>query len=172
MDTYFENQYTIPFERYLEWAKHAKGKFAIDQKRKRLYKQIAGIICGVVIILSGTYLKSWETIWFGTVACLLFIYRLMSVKKIVRKRYETILKTYGAKEWTRNFIFGENIMITEFNACVIYEYNQVTSVTEEKEYFHLMLGDNLVLRILRNGFIKGDQNDFSSFIRERMMNQL
>jgi hypothetical protein len=171
MDTYFVNQYEISFERYLEWSKHPKGKLAIAMKRKRLYKQIAIVICGIAVILSGVYLKSWEAILFGSTACCVLIYRFLNSNRAVKRQYNMLMKLYTAKEWHRTICFGGNIQITEFNSLMVYEYSQITSVTEDKEYYYLMIGNDIAIRVLKNGFIKGNQNEFSVFVQNYMSGQ-
>lgn len=56
------------------------------------------------------------------------------------------------------------------NGKTIIEYAQIIKVTKTKGLYLLMMRQNLILLIDKNGFVKGDKTAFETFIIEKAIN--
>lgn len=49
-----------------------------------------------------------------------------------------------------------------------FEYNQITKIVETKSFIVLRLSENSAILVLKDGFVKGTQEEFSKFINEKI----
>ena len=52
------------------------------------------------------------------------------------------------------------------------EYSQITEIVQTKNFIVLKTSEQSAVLVYKNGFIKGNENDFMKFIEERIKKQI
>lgn len=145
--------------------------------RKDLYTML---ICGLVLIIIGiNYLLEGEEYFFGLVCNIiinvfiiglgiyLWVYALKYQKydkKESKKIYNDDISTYVS-----NYYFNEDrVLIKNKLGTTERPYSALEAVYEAKEYYYILLTERSGYIIKKDSFVKGKEEDFHKFIKEKM----
>ena len=73
----------------------------------------------------------------------------------------------GKTEKTKLF-FDNSIIMDEGKVHFEFEYNQIQEMLETKHFIVLKLGNNSSVLVLKDGFTKGNKNEFMEFIKKKI----
>ena len=67
-----------------------------------------------------------------------------------------------------NVKFSNNIVMDEGKVHLEFEYNQIIKILQTKNFIVLKTSEQSAILVLKNGFLKGNENDFIKFIEEKI----
>ncbi len=166
MEINFENNYEITFLRYYDWIKNP-----ITERSKRIIKtnqiaRIAGLSCGILLIIIAIIARQLPYLAIGLIYSAYCVYALIfKTRKMAAAQYGAMLRRNKVSKWIRNIrFFDDSFTIRDNNSTIDYKYSDLCDFTENDEYYHLWVDDSFVVRVLKDGFVKGDKSAFKSFI--------
>ena len=155
----FENEYTMDRKLIKEYVLNIMSKrtiimgmilfilgfslFCVEQDMIMKYTMLACAFLGIISIFITplTMINSFE-------------------KAAKRLNNGTIEKT--------KIVFNENIIMDEGKVHLEFEYSQIVKITLTKSFIFLELGDKSGILVLKAGFTKGTEEEFMSFIQEKI----
>lgn len=156
----FKNEYTINNKLIKEYV------FCILCKDIIIWGLILSILLFMLFLLD-------NALYINLVLCfliLLFIifFPFMIIKKL--EDNEKILNN-GKIEKT-SILFDEKIIMDEGKVHLEFEYSQIKKIKQTKNLIALMINKESAILVNKNGFIKGNNDDFMKFIKEKKQNLL
>lgn len=169
MTSEFISEFEITYNVYLDWVKHPIGRKAKRNKMKRLIWRFGGLLIAAFLILLGIFLPDNAALYIGiafsgAMLYMLFIYP----SSVANGQYKKALAENNGQPWVRTFEFADGIKMKDFRTQADYKYSQISQATEDNRYFYIWLGDDFVLRILKNSFTRGSVDAFRNFIQSKM----
>ena len=64
--------------------------------------------------------------------------------------------------------FKDNITMDEGKVHLEFEYSQIKQIVETNHFIVLKLGDNSAILVFKNGFTKGNKEEFIKFIKNKI----
>ena len=162
MEIFFKNEYTMETKYFKEYVYNVLCKKIIR----------SGVIIGVIGILFFAFVHSkvaYITLTAGVIALLsAFFTPVVSAKELEKaaKRLNN-----GNIEKTK-VKFLNNIVMDEGKVHLEIEYNQITEIVQTKNFIVLKTSEQSAVLVYKNGFIKGNENDFMKFIDEKIKKQI
>lgn len=164
MEPLFVNEYKITFEMYREWSKNPVGEFAVKSRKKGIRLRIILACCAIFIIIDAILLHNYYFMMFGFAFLIIAVNRLfIAPNKILKSQYNLILKSKNSNELVQKIIFSDNIIFEECNTTTRYDYSEIIKISEDDKYFYLFYNADMVLRILKSGFVVGTAEGFREF---------
>ena len=65
-------------------------------------------------------------------------------------------------------VFKENIVMDEGKAHLEFDYQQINKIIKTKNFIVLKLAKSSAILVFKDGFVKGEQSSFISFIESKM----
>ena len=158
MENLFENEYTMETNYFKEYVYNVLCKKTI----------CTGVIIGVIGILFFIMVHSvfsYITLTAGVIAFLSAIFTPMVSAKELEKAAKRL--NNGNIEKT-NVKFLNNIVMDEGKVHLEVEFSQITEIVQTKNFIVLKTSEQSAVLVLKNGFIKGNENDFMKFIEEKI----
>lgn len=158
MENLFENEYLMERKYYKEYVLNV------------LCKKI--IITGLLVMIFGFIF----TVFVGledakivlTAAIIAGIASILTPVVTIKQLEDTEKRLNNGKIEKTKVIFSDNIVMDEGKVHLEFEYNQITKIIEIKSFIVLRLSENSAILVLKDGFVKGTQEEFSKFINEKI----
>ncbi|MBQ8871910.1 MAG: YcxB family protein [Clostridia bacterium] len=158
MENLFENEYLMERKYYKEYVLNV------------LCKKI--IITGLLVMIFGLIF----TVFVGledakivlTAAIIAGIASILTPVVTIKQLEDTEKRLNNGKIEKIKVIFSDNIVMDEGKVHLEFEYNQITKIVETKSFIVLRLSENSAILVLKDGFVKGTQEEFSKFINEKI----
>ena len=112
---------------------------------------------------------AYITLTAGVIATLSAIFTPLVSAKELEKSAKRL--NNGNIEKTR-VKFLDNIVMDEGKVHLEVEYNQITEIVQTKNFIVLKTSEQSAVLVLKNGFVKGNENDFMKFIEEKTKKQI
>lgn len=176
MEQQFVNKFDITLELYKEWGKKPLGSTAIKERGRFIKGNIFRLAFAVLLIIFGVLTKSFDAFLvcslFGILALCYSLFRLfITPNRVLKKRYDAILKTLPDNQWIRTITFSDKIVIEDGKLVTQFEYSEVQRVTEDDNYFYLYIDADMVFRVRKDSFIESSPDDFREFINNNITNK-
>ena len=158
MNKLFENEYTMETKYFKEYVYNVLCKKIIVNS---IWLALLGIL--LFILMEGT--MSYMILSAMIILCIASIFTpIITVKQLeeTEKRLNN-----GVIEKT-NVKFSDNIVMDEGKVHLEFEYSQITEMVQTKNFIVLKTSEQSAILIFKNGFIKGNEQDFISFIEEKI----
>ena len=169
MEPKFICEFDVSLEEYKYWARHPLGASAARNRRLSLILRAAGIALSIFIIALGATSAGTPYLIVGIAFLIFFLGRtLLSENIILQKQYETILKAQKDGVWTRSYTFGDRVSVADGRSASEYEYGELHKLTEDERYFVLWLSGDIVMRLPKDRFTLGANEDFRAFITDKL----
>lgn len=99
-------------------------------------------------------------------------YPYFRIKIIAAKREKQYLELFGTIPESETLFFDDRIesVSRTTNAELKLEYEKIKKIKQSKNMYLLILSKSLVVMVNKNGFIKGDCEDFADFIKGKAIN--
>lgn len=166
METLFENQCIYSKKNLLEMAKKTQKKYLV------VINIFAMLICALnafsrIVIHHSIGMGIFFLLCAGLFSITLFLPNITANRML--KQYHEL---YHSEYHTTTLFFQENMVDfnEQTNGKTMIEYAQIMKVTKTKGLYLLVMRQNLVLLIDKNGFIKGERAAFEAFIKEKAIN--
>lgn len=165
METKFINQFELSFELFKEWTRHPVGRRGIKARGRRFALLAIGIALSLFLIVLGIVTQKQSNLIIGLVLLAFYIF-LLVINPIItlKKRYELSIKPLNGRPLIRTTTFADKIVIEVGKSKTEYEYSEIIRVAEDESYFYLFINADTVIRIRRDGFIQGSNDEFKGFI--------
>lgn len=158
MENLFENEYLMERKYYKEYVLNV------------LCKKI--IITGLLVMIFGLIF----TVFVGlenakivlTAAIIAGIASILTPVVTIKQLEDTEKRLNNGKIEKTKVIFSDNIVMDEGKVHLEFEYNQITKILETNSFIVLRLSENSAILVLKDGFVKGTQEEFSKFINEKI----
>lgn len=156
------NEYQVTWKQYRSWVAENMVKGA------RLVMMIIwcllAILCLALAVLAGSVTRR-----LYVVLAVFSIYRaFFRIFIITRNQYRLLAKSYGGENWTRRIAFEEDdIILTEGNLTVRYDYSDIVGIREKGNKIRLDAADKTVLRLYRDAFVESDWEECKRKLQER-----
>lgn len=161
----FINEYEITLDVYKTWVTRPLNKKAKQNKQRRLILFVAGMIFSAALIVFGIFWPNNVAIFIGGILMLILFFRAVMMPDIaIKKQYFKIKDPHGDEPWIRSYAFSDVITVTDFQTRSDYKYHDILSATEDNDYFYLWFNKDAVIRVMKNAFKKGSEQDFRGFI--------
>lgn len=159
METFFENQYTMSKNRFIEWAKRPI--------RKNIFVYIWFVFAAIAFLMSIFFLVNNDTNFVFYMLLVLFcLYRsFFRAKLLLAKQFKLIAINQGKEEWEREIHIGSSIILNDGNTKAEYQWNQVKELIDDKDYLILVFEKGIGIRLAKNGFKKGTSDSFLDFVK-------
>lgn len=158
MNKLFENEYIMETKYFKEYVYNVLCKKIIVNS---IWLALLGIL--LFILMEGT--MSYMILSAMIILCIASIFTpIITVKQLeeTEKRLNN-----GVIEKT-NVKFSDNIIMNEGKVHLEFEYSQITEIVQTKNFIVLKTSEQSAILIFKNGFIKGNKQDFISFIEEKI----
>ena len=156
MENLFENEYLMERKYYKEYVLNV------------LCKKI--IITGLLVMIFGLIFTAFVGLEDAkivlTAAIIAGIASILT--PVVKQLEDTEKRLNNWKIEKTKVIFSDNIVMDEGKVHLEFEYNQITKIVETKSFIVLRLSENSAILVLKDGFVKGTQEEFSKFINEKI----
>ena len=161
MDNLFENEYKMETKYFKEYVYNVLCKKTI----------IIGFLTALIGILFFCFTTTKSSYIILTTAIIAFICAIIT-PIVTTKELEKAEKRLnnGTIEKT-NIKFSDNIVMNEGRVHLEFEYSQITKITYTKNFIVLKTSKQSAILVLKNGFLKGNEEEFSKFIEEKINKQ-
>lgn len=146
-------------------------------KRKDFYSLL---VCGLVLIFIGiNFLLEGNNHFFGLIGNIiinvflialgiyLWVYAL-KYQKYDKKESKKIYNDDISKYITNYYFNKEKLLIKNKLGVTERKYELLEAVYETKEYYYILLSETKGFIIKKDSFVKGTEEDFNKFIKEKM----
>lgn len=158
MENLFENEYLMERKYYKEYVLNV------------LCKKI--IITGLLVMIFGFVFTAIVGVEDAkivlTAAIIAGIASILTPVVTIKQLEDTEKRLNNGKIEKTKVIFSDNIVMDEGKVHLEFEYNQITKIVETKSFIVLRLSENSAILVLKDGFVKGTQEEFSKFINEKI----
>lgn len=158
MENLFENEYLMERKYYKEYVLNV------------LCKKI--IITGLLVMIFGLIFIAFVGLEDAkivlTAAIIAGIASILTPVVTIKQLEDTEKRLNNGKIEKTKVIFSDNIVMDEGKVHLEFEYNQITKIVETKSFIVLRLSENSAILVLKDGFVKGTQEEFSKFINEKI----
>lgn len=158
MENLFENEYLMERKYYKEYVLNV------------LCKKI--IITGLLVMIFGLIFTAFVGLEDAkivlTAAIIAGIASILTPVVTIKQLEDTEKRLNNGKIEKTKVIFSDNIVMDEGKVHLEFEYNQITKIVETKSFIVLRLSENSAILVLKDGFVKGTQEEFSKFINEKI----
>ena len=158
MENLFENEYLMERKYYKEYVLNVLCKKIIITG---LLVMIFGLIFTVFVGLEDAKIVLTSAIIAG-------IASILTPVVTIKQLEDTEKRLNNGKIEKTKVIFSDNIVMDEGKVHLEFEYNQITKIIETKSFIVLRLSENSAILVLKDGFVKGTQEEFSKFINEKI----
>lgn len=158
MENLFENEYLMERKYYKEYILNVLCKKIIITG---LLVMIFGLIFTVFVGLEDAKIVLTAAIIAGTAS-------ILTPVVTIKQLEDTEKRLNNGKIEKTKVIFSDNIVMDEGKVHLEFEYNQITKIVETKSFIVLRLSENSAILVLKDGFVKGTQEEFSKFINEKI----
>ena len=90
---------------------------------------------------------------------------------MVNQIIETGKRLNSGKIEKTNVIFLNNIVMKEGKVHLEFGYNQIKKIVEIKNFIVLMITDESRVLVFKDGFLKGNKDDFLLFINSKIISK-
>ncbi len=165
----FENIFDITEDKYIYTVTNSViDRVKKEAKRAKRISLLSGIL-SIIMFFIAAVVQSW--LYAGT----FLLIAIMSVygytyrrEARYRKLYKKTVATMKEQKWIRKTEFNAAISISENGANIKIPYAKITDVTEDEFFYYLFRGVNDVIYIDKQGFNKGNAEEFLPFILEKI----
>lgn len=158
MENLFENEYLMERKYYKEYVLNVLCKKIIITG---LLVMIFGLIFTVFVGLENAKIVLTAAIIAGAAS-------ILTPVVTIKQLEDTEKRLNNGKIEKTKVIFSDNIVMDEGKVHLEFEYNQITKILETKSFIVLRLSENSAILVLKDGFVKGTQEEFSKFINEKI----
>ena len=102
------------------------------------------------------------------VGCVVFsLYKSVTAGSTITKNLIRVFGKLRSRKGAFYFYEGD-FRITGLQASNLQPYFQITRMSETKEYFYLYFGEDNAYYVSKDGFTKGDADEFRRFMKEKL----
>jgi len=152
----FENEYTITKELIKEYVNNFLCK----------KHSIFGYMIAILGLIMFLFTKDLIMLIIAFVCILTAILIPITTTK---QLFENSKRINNGKIEKTHIKFSDNIMMDEGKAHLEFEYTQIKSILETKNFIILKTSNQTAILVFKEGFIKGDKEQFMKFINEKIM---
>ena len=170
MNPVFINSYDITEKIYLDWATHPLGKLAKKHAYMSWGIYIAEFVIAVGLIIWGLLGTNPLYLLVGAVVVLYLPIKIFYLDRNKhRRQFRMLLAQKKKNVWHRDVRVGEeHVEVNDPGDKKVVEYEQITDVTENGDWYCLWLGPSSAYRLKRDGFKKGNSAEFIEYIKARI----
>ena len=158
MDNIFENEYKMKSKFYKEYVYNVLCKKTIIAG---FGIALIGIILFYLVPINNPYI-------ILTAAIISFISAILTPIITIKELEKAEKRLNNGRIEKTNIKFLNNIVMNEGKAHLEFEYNQITNIINTKNFIVLKISAQSAILVLKNGFIKGDKEEFLKFIKEKI----
>ena len=146
--------------------------------RKYTKEYVYHILCQKIILVGMTIFLFGLLLFFflqGSIRYVMFTASFVAVAcavlgpiVMVRQLEETSKRLNNGKIEKTQICFGHNIVMNEGKVHLEFAYKQIRSVVQTKHFIVLKLSNDAAIVVFKDGFIKGSQDEFLPFIRDKI----
>jgi len=152
----FENEYTITKELIKEYVNNFLCK----------KYSIIGYIIAILGLIMFLFTKDLIMLIVAFVCILAAILTPITATK---QLFENSKRLNNGKIEKTYIKFAENIIMDEGKAHFEFEYAQIKKVLQTKNFIILKTSNQTAILVLKEGFVKGNKEQFITFINEKIM---
>lgn len=152
-----ENEYTMETKYFKQYVYNVLCKKLI----------LNGLIIGLIGILFFIFVHSKVSYIVLTAAIIAFISAILTPVVTTKELERTSERLNNGKIEKTRIKFLNNIVIDEGKVHLEIEYSQITEIVQTKNFIVLKTSKQSAVLVLKNGFVKGNENDFIKFIEEK-----
>ena len=169
MSVIYENQSVMTLEKYLYQCNTPIGKKAKKDLKRWKISQISGLAASLVLTVF-CFLYNAEPIGvISALFVLVFVYNLGFKRNVNNKKlYNRIISEQPDGNWVRSISFDKDIKVTDGNSVTTFQYKDFVKFEENSKYYLLYRNENAVLRVEKGAFVKGDEETFPRFIKNKI----
>lgn len=144
--------------------------------RKMIAEYVIKILCKRLIVL-GILLcvLILITFWSSTVSvfqigiCGVIVAFILFCIILMINNFERTAKRLNNGNIEKTVVeFNDHIIMNEGKVHLEFEYSQIISIKQTKSFIVLSLGEGSAILVHKDGFIKGNREDFIDFIKDKM----
>ena len=118
-------------------------------------------ICSFIMLLLGLYI--------GLIVCCITLLFMAFCPIIMIKSLQDNSKRLNNGKIEKTVVdFNENIIMNEGRVHLEFEYSQIKKIKQTKNFIVLMISNHSAILVFKNGFIKGNKDEFLKFINEKI----
>lgn len=154
----FENEYTMNRKLTQEYVFNVIGK-------KMMIIGLLIFVCGLTM-----YLVEKDNIGYIMLTCAFIgLFCAIASPIIMINNFENASKRLnnGKREKT-HISFGNSIIMDEGKVHLEFEYSQIQKIMQTKNFIALKLGDQSAILVYKEGFTKGNKEEFMKFINSKI----
>lgn len=165
MESIFVNQYIITYEILLDQVLHPQDLMGKRNRKRSKIFQIMALFCDIFVLILSVFSKDLVLFSLSVMLLAVIIHRIFfKTRSAVRIQYEQAKAIIGTDELRYEIHFGDEIEVTDKNDTGIYEYHQITDISSDNRFCYLWIGENMVIRVMSDGFTTGSYEKFERFI--------
>ena len=152
------------------------SKTILLEMLKKTRKKLHIIICICILVYcfgAAIYCIYLNSIWGSGISFLLTAFFILlylylpyyNVNKMIRRYYEL----YHAEVETATYFFGDYILgiNKQTNGETKTDDKQIIKIVKTKNLYLMLMKEQLVILVDKNGFVKGNKDEFEEFIKEK-----
>jgi len=155
----FENEYTMERKLYKEYVYNILCKKTI----------IIGLLVAVLGIALFICMNSERAYMVLATSIISIIVTIITPIITIKQLEETEKRLNNGKIEKTNIKFLNNIVMDEGKVHLEFEYHQIVKVVETKNFIVLGISEQSAILVFKNGFLKGNKNDFINFIEKKII---
>lgn len=165
----YKSRTEITQEKYLEMCNNPVGKAAKKKLKQWKTVQIAGMAVAAANTAVSLYIGSTAISVISAAFCAAFAYKFFFQRNNAnKKQYAAIRASQTEEKWLRTTTFADKITVEEANSTTTFRYSDFKWVSEDKTNYLLFKNENLVLRVEKGSFVIGDEENFYSWINNKI----
>ena len=172
MSVIYENKSEMTLEKYLYQCNTPIGKKAKKDLKRWKISQISAMAASIVLTVF-CFLYDAEPI--GVISAIFFLtfaYNLAFKRNVKNKKmYNQIIASQPDGKWERTISFDKDIKVTDGNSVTTFQYKDFIRFDENAKYYLLFRNENAVLRVEKGAFVKGEEETFPRFIKNKIKKQ-
>ena len=158
MKKLFENEYKMETKLFKEYVYNV------------LYKKmiISGLIISLIGILFFCLITSPIAYIILTASIIAFICSIFGPIILSKELEENSKRLNNGQIEKTNIIFSNNIIMNEGKVHLEFEYSQINKILQTKNFIILKISEQSSILVFKNGFLKGTEEDFIIFIKDKI----
>lgn len=153
----FENEYTMETKLYKEYVYNILCKKTI----------IIGLLVAIIGLIIFIFVHSDKSYMILAASIISVVVAIITPIMTIKQLEESEKRLNNGKIEKTNIKFSNNIVMNEGKVHLEFEYNQIIKIIETENFIVLKISEQSSILVFKNGFIKGNKNDFMKFIEKK-----
>lgn len=153
----FENEYTMETKLYKEYVYNILCKKTI----------IIGLLVSIIGLIIFIFVHSDKSYMILAASIISVVVAIITPIMTIKQLEESEKRLNNGKIEKTNIKFSNNIVMNEGKVHLEFEYNQIIKIIETENFIVLKISEQSSILVFKNGFIKGNKNDFMKFIEKK-----